>query len=283
MDAAERTLQEAIADACLAEGAAEAMARDLRGFLASHGVEPGDIDAMLASPRRLAVYRALVRNGLSGVVARVLRRTRGRMNAACGGRFDADFARFVAEVGPRTHFLRDLPSELFAWVEPRWRSDVAVPAYLVDLAAHEIATFEVSAARDASPHAGAAATELAIDRALVFDASARRLHYGWAVHELPDDDGSVEAPARREVRLLGYRDRDHAVRWLELTPLAAAIVERLLGGAPIGRAVGEACAAHASAPEQVAGDVARLLADLAERGVIRAARRAEAGGPQAER
>ena len=106
---------------------------------------PEDVDAAAAAPHRLAVYRSLVRNGLSGVVLRMLPRTRARMNAACGGRFDQDFARFVDEVGPRTHYLRDVPAELFAWAEPRWRGDPRVPAYLPDLASFELAHFAVAA------------------------------------------------------------------------------------------------------------------------------------------
>ena len=84
-----------------------------------------DVEAILAAPRRLAVYRSLVRNGLAGVVVRMLPRTRARMNAACAGRFDADLAAFLEEVGPRTHYLRDVPGELFAWAQPRWAADAA--------------------------------------------------------------------------------------------------------------------------------------------------------------
>jgi hypothetical protein len=118
-----RALETALARACLGAHAGDWIADDLRGFLEGHGVLPEDTEAILVEPRRLAVYRSLVRNGLSAVVLRMLPRTRARMNAACDGRFDADFARFVDEVGPRTHYLRDVPAELFAWTEPRWRKD----------------------------------------------------------------------------------------------------------------------------------------------------------------
>jgi hypothetical protein len=74
------------------------------------------------------------------------------------------------------------------------------------------------------------------------------------------------------VPLLAYRDAAHVVRWLELSPLAAAIVDRLLEGDPLAPAVGRACADHDTAPAAVAADVARLLADLAERGLLLGAR-----------
>jgi hypothetical protein len=263
-------LERVIADACLGVRAGDAIARDLRGFLEERDVAADDVDAIVAAPHRLAVYRSLVRNGLEGVVVRMLPRTRARLNAACAGRFDADLAAFLEEVAPRTHYLRDVPGELFEWAQPRWAADALVPRYLPDLAAHELACFAV-AASEARPR-GSPPGEVALDRALLFDDSARLMRYAWAVHELPADETATEVPTRRAVRLLAYRDAAHVVRWLELSPLAAAIVDRLLEGDPLAPAVGRACADHDTAPAAVAADVARLLADLAERGLLLGAR-----------
>ncbi len=265
-------LERAIADACLGEHTGDAMARDLRGFLEAHGVATEDVEAILKAPPRLAVYRTLVRNGLGAVVARMLPRTRARMNAACAGRFDTDVARFLAEVGPRTHYLRDVPKELFAWAEPRWRGDADVPSYLADLAAHELACFTVAASERGGEDSGRGGDDVTLDRPMAFDDSARLMRYAWAVHELPADEDATNEPLRRDVRLLAYRDGTHAVRWLELTPLAASTVERLMSGEPLGPAVERACADHGTAPGAVAADVARLLADLGERGVLLGAR-----------
>jgi hypothetical protein len=185
-------LERAIADACLGEQAGEAIARDLRGFLEARGVAAEDVDAILAAPHRLAVYRSLVRNGLAGVVVRMLPRTRARLNAACDGRFDSDVARFLEEVSPGTHYLRDVPAEFFAWARARWTADSKVPAYLPDLAAHELAGFAVAASE--SRPAGRLA-ELAPDRALAFADSARLMRYEWAVHELPVEETATAPPA----------------------------------------------------------------------------------------
>jgi hypothetical protein len=263
-------LERVIADACLGARAGDAIAQDLRGFLEERGVPADDVDAIVAAPHRLAVYRSLVRNGLEGVVVRMLPRTRARLNAACAGRFDADLAAFLEEVAPRTHYLRDVPAELFEWAQPRWAADPLVPRYLPDLTAHELACFAV-AASEAGPRESPPG-EVAMDRALLFHDSARLLRYAWAVHELPADETATELPTRREVRLLAYRDAAHVVRWLELSPLAAALVERLLEGDSLAPAVGRACADHDTAPAAVAADIARLLADLAERGLLLGAR-----------
>lgn len=274
---ADKALERAIADACLGARTGEAIERDLRGWLEEHGVVEEDVEAILAAPRRLAVYRSLVRNGLSGVIARMLPRTRARLNAACEassghpkGRFDADVRAFVDEVGPRTHYLRDVPGELVAWAAPRWRADPSVPAYLADLAAHELAHFSVAASASAAPPPTPA--PLALDRSLLFSESARLVRYGWAVHELPGDETSLAEPERRDVSLLAYRDAAHAVRWLELTPLAATLLERLLSGDALGAAIERACADHGAAAAPALADIARLLANLGERGVLTGAR-----------
>jgi hypothetical protein len=92
------------------------------------------------------------------------------------------------------------------------------------------------------------------------------------VHELSADEEATDEPARRDVQLLAYRDADHVVRWLELTPLAGAVLERLLGGENLGAGVERACADHGAVPGAVLPDVARLLSDLGERGVLLGAR-----------
>jgi uncharacterized protein len=270
MSEVDASLQRAMAEACLGLRAGKDITRDLRGWLAGHGVPEEDVEAILAAPRRLSVYRSLVRNGLSSVVLRMLPRTRARMNAACCGGFDVDLEAFLDEVGPRTHYLRDVPAEYLAWAIPRWRADPCVPEYLPDLATHELAAFAVATATAASP---VQAAEVALERPLTFLGSTRLMHHAWAVHELAQDEGDqatapAEWPVRREVHLLAYRDADHAVRWLELTPLAAAIVARLVGGEPLGEAVAVACAQAGAAAGAVLPELARLLADLGERGVL---------------
>lgn len=270
MSEPERALARALAEACFSEEAGEALARDPRRFLEKHGVAPEDIEASLASAPRLAVYRSLVRNGLSAVVLRMLPRTRARMNDLCGGRFDHDFARFVDEVGPRTHYLRDVPHEFLAWAAPGWRADPRVPAYLAELAEHEVTGFAIAAAGEEARDPDGLA-DVGLDRAIVFSGSMRLLRYTWAVHELSEDEEARDAPVRRDVHLLAYRDAEHRVRWLELTPLAARIVEKLRAGALLGVAITSACDEFGTSPSS--GAVANLLADLGHRGVLLGAAR----------
>ncbi|MGH7270591.1 MAG: HvfC family peptide modification chaperone [Polyangiaceae bacterium] len=274
---AARAIERAIADACLGETTVGTRASALQEFLAARGVATEDIDAILSAPPRLAVYRSLVQNGLKAVIARVLPLTRARMDSQHPGRFDGDVARFLSEIGPRTHYLRDVPSEFLAWALPRWRTSGAVQGYLPDLATHEAAYFAVSASENAP---ASPAGEVDLRSPVAFTSSMARVHYAWAVHELSVDEGTA-LPVRRDVRLLGYRDADNVVHWLELTPLADSIVRRLASGETLGDAVTRACTDHDTAPASVSDAIARLMTDLSERGVLLGSRPGSAADPKA--
>jgi hypothetical protein len=260
----ETRLEEMFAAACLRQGSEAAFTADLRAFLESHGVAPDDVAAILAAPPRLSLYRRLVRNNLTGVTEKMLGRTRARMDAVAPGVFDESFAAFLDQIGPRTHYLRDVPADFLGWAEPRWRTRMDLPAWLVDLARHELVEFSVAAAEDSTD--AARVTEIAPDRPLVIAASARLMRYAFAVHELPPDASDRSEPAPRPTSLLLYRDEENAVRSVELTPFAAAIVERLLGGAALLDAVRDGATDIKGSPDVL--DVARFLADLAERGIV---------------
>jgi hypothetical protein len=264
MNDATAALERALVDACLDPRGGEAIVGDLRAFLENRGVRAEDVDAILAAPARMGIYRALVRNGLSAVVARLMPRTRARMNAASDGSFDAAFARFLHEVAPRTHYLRDVPEEFFEWAKPLWDADARLRPYLVDLAAHELACFAVASLE--APAQPAPVTEVDLARPAVLSPSLKLMRYQWAVHELPEDPSALGEPLNRKVALAGYRDEEHAVRWLELTPLAAGILERLAARDPLGVGIARACADQGARADLA--DIAKLLADLGARGIL---------------
>jgi hypothetical protein len=257
-------LQSAMAKACF--GKDPAFDRDLRGFLASHGVDKEDIDALLASPRRLGLYRKLVRHNVIGVIDDMLGRTRARLDAVVPGMFDRSIAEFLDEVGPKTPHMRDVPAEFLAHAAPRWRADERLPRWIADYAELELVDFTIGVAPRPAPPPPLA--EVSADRPLVFGDPHTFVRLAWAVHELPE--GDVRAvPQERPVTILVYRDAEHCTRFLELTPLAAAILDRLFAGDALGPAMVAACNAenHPLNDEVLAG-AARLLADLGERGVL---------------
>ncbi|MFO0763077.1 MAG: putative DNA-binding domain-containing protein [Byssovorax sp.] len=240
------------------------LAVDRAAFLAEGGAAPADRAHLAAAPdRRLLLYRKLVRGGLTRAIAIELPRTAARM----GERFEAWIERFIEEEGPRSHYLRDVAFELLAWAAPRWADDPSVPGYLGDLARHELSGFDVAAAPE-DPR-GPSGEDLDLDRAVRFDRAARLHRYDHAVHLLLADLDARDEPPREPTALLAYRDAEHEVRYLALTPLAAAIVERLLGGATLRDGVmGGAAALGQPLDGAVLAGTAALLDDLRQRGVV---------------
>jgi uncharacterized protein len=262
-------LQAMLAHACFGKDAEATFAGDLGAYLARHGVAEEDAAALLASPRRLGIYRRLVRHNVENVIGAMLERTRVRLEAHRRGAFDAEVAAFLDEVGPRTPHLRDVPREFLAFAAPRLAADPALPPWLVDHAQVELVEFTVGVLPRGQPQPALA--DIAADRPLVFLEARMLVRAAWAVHDMPDDPRSE--PEERPVTLLVYRDAEHRTRFLDLTPLAAEILERLFRGAPLAVAMTEACAARGEPlTEAVLAGAARLLADLGERGVLLGAR-----------
>lgn len=266
---AEARVQEMIAAACLGATSDAEFTANLRSFLESKGLDPADTEAILASPPRLALYRRLIRNNLTGVTERMLHRTRARLDAVVRGAFESSFVAFLDEVGPRTSYLRDVPGEFLAWVLPRWSARLDLPPWLGDLALHELSEFQLAAEpADAPPPV----SEVALDRALVLRGPVRVLRYAFAVHELPAAESDRTEPRPEPTAVLGYRNAEHEVLYLKLHPALATLTEELLREVPLGDAVARAAAASSLSPDALLDPVARYLADLGERGVLLGAR-----------
>lgn len=238
-------------------------ADQLSSLCRQHGVSARDAEALIATRERLLVYRELLRGNLREALGLSIPRSMARL----GSTFDEYFDRFLCERGPSSHYLRDVTPELLAFVRPLWQADARVPSYLPDLALHESLHIEVSAL-PAPPRRDLPAP-LGLELGVELSRALRLVRYRHAVHELPEDEADRSVPEARDVQLLVYRSPEHDVRYLELTPLAFDIVECLQRGDTLGSAVSEAAARHRSPlTEALVSNVAKLLADLAERGVV---------------
>jgi hypothetical protein len=239
-------------------------AAELAAWLSPHGLEPEEAAAFSGNLERLLVYRTLVRGTLLGALEIAIPRSVARL----GPLFAEYFDRFLAERGPATHYLRDVTDEWLTFVAPLFANDPRVPPFVLDLARHE--ALEIDVASSADTVEPPREVELDLASSLAFARDARVVRYRFRVHELPADVGDRSVPEPRPTALFVYRSREHDVRYLELSPLAANLSERLLGGQPLGAAVTEAAAATlGAAPNQsVLEGTARLLADLAERGAL---------------
>jgi hypothetical protein len=236
---------------------------------ACFGKSPPSAEELAAAdlpPKRVAIYRRLLRHNVFGVIETMLGKTKARLDARVSGEMDRAVDAFLDEVGPRTPHLRDVPSEFLAFIAPRWRADERLPRWIADHAELELLDFTISVAPRPLPPPPLA--DVTAERALVFAEPKALIRLGWAVNVIAADETAAE-PEERPVAILVYRDREHCSRFLELTPLAAAILERLFAGETLGQAMTNACAVLD--PEVLAG-TAHLLADLGERGVLLGAR-----------
>ncbi|MEZ4453446.1 MAG: putative DNA-binding domain-containing protein [Nannocystaceae bacterium] len=245
--------------------AAARIQSDLAGFYRDHGIDGDALVAMVErGPSRLLMYRKMVRGRLHRTIREFMPRTFARLGKR---RFDADFAAFMAEAGSHTVLLREVPREFLTFTAPRWRAD-GLADYLVDLARHEI----VGVAVRNDPGGGEAPTglDLALDRPLRFDGSVRFQRYAHAVHRLTDDPEDRSEPTAEPVGMLVYRDREGGrARYIELTPRASEVIDRLLAGAPVEAALREGTAA-AGQPldDDFLSSMVHLFTDLVERQVI---------------
>ena len=119
----QQALESALAELVL--GAELDVADDaaVRAWFDRHGVAPEDRAAL--DVRRLGVYRGLVRHNLRQAVELAMPRVVARL----GPTFDEYFDRFLAERGPRTHYLRDVTAELLDFCEPSWENDRRIFAW----------------------------------------------------------------------------------------------------------------------------------------------------------
>ena len=251
------------ASACLVRhaDAPERIHEDARTWFEALGVEPDHAEAFAdLGAKRILLYRKLVRNGLRSAIRKLIPRTAARL----GPSFDVWVDRYCDDEMPRSHYLRDVATEFVDWVLPKWSADESIPRYLSDLARLEL--FEFHIAISMSERREVSGQELALDKPVVFDASVRIAHFDHAVQRLDEDETDREIPIEESTRLLGYRDAEYEVHYLELNTFAADILERLLAGKKFGEAVLEAFGGVPPAP--VLQTIAQMLSDFAELKVL---------------
>ena len=235
-------------------------------WLQARGVDEPDVRALASiGGERLLVYRSLVHNRLLNAIREFVPRA-----AARRGRepLRSDFASFMELQGPRSPYLRDVPGEFVAWVGERWAADAGVSQWLAELARHELLELDVRN----DPRGGEPATgvELALDRTLAFDGSARLMRYAFAVHRLPADVDDRSEPERRSTDLLVFRDARNKVRYLELTPWAGLVLaQSLVARRPLAESLQLAAAAIGEPlDDDKLGKAAMLFAELTDAGVL---------------
>ncbi len=213
---------------------------------------------------RAWLYRELVQNNVRGVLRQLIPRATALMDEHAKGSVEALVDDFLRGPGMRSHYMREIPYEIFAWGKERLAGDARLPPYTVTLAAWELFWFRVRIAErtprpdqlvDAAPH-----LPLVLESPALLETFACNIH-AW------EDDTPPPEPA--ETILLGYRDEKEEPKLFVLTPLAAAIVRELQKGSALAHAIPNACKTLGlDLSQSVLNDSARLLADLSNAGII---------------
>ncbi len=255
--------QELIAELCLLSNAGSDLSAKVKALIEAANLPAEDAAILKADADRLLWYRRLVRNNLEGVIESVLERTKLAFSNFAPSQFERLVNEFLAVSAPRTHYLRDVPLEFFEFAEPRWRS-LTVPLFLVNFARFELVEFAAGTTID--PPRKLEPVVPTPDRGLVFANAARLEPFDFPVHAFVDN-GPI--PSAKHTNLLFYRDGEHVVRTLELTPLAASIVKQLIDHKSIKDSLAAALESEGRAfTPAIVSQTAELFAGLSSRGVV---------------
>jgi hypothetical protein len=234
------------------------------------GLDEADRAAMLAhGPRRVLAYGQMVFGRLYRTLFELMPRTSKLLEPHGLG---AELRTWVTEVGPRSPYLLELPSEFLAWVRPRWLARIGSaehwPAWLLELAEHELLIPAVR--HDHRDCGGPSAHAIELERGLASNPTARLITRRFAVHRLPAKlPTPLPQPDEGDFVLVAWRDAGDRVQVLELEPRAAALLERLLAGQTLREALFGACAAVGETLDDgILQSTALTLADWCDRHLL---------------
>ena len=238
---------------------------DVEAFLREAGVEGEDLEQMASlGAQRIEAYRALVHNRIRNTVDDFIPRCADRLGL---DRLGADVAAFMDERAMQSPYLRDIPNEFVSWALPRWERDPEVPAYLPDLARHELLRLDVKN----SPKGGESPTEEKIDleKPILVEGSAVVMRYAYAVHKLPRARTDRTEPEQEDTCLIAFRGQDQKTHYIDCKPWVAALIEGLIGGKTLKQSLfGALESVGMELNDDILSRTAVVLADFSDQGLL---------------
>jgi len=207
------------------------------------------------SARRVGVYRELVFNNLCGFVDACFPVCRSLLGDARWRRLCRGFLR---DWPLHTPWFREVPREFVRYLNEGGVTQ-PLPRWLAELAHYEWAELAVDVMAP-QPPAFAAPGDL-LDAPVVVNPALMNLAYAWPVHRI----GPAYRPRRPQAtHLVVYRDTDERVRFSEVMPLTARLIDLLVSESLSGRQAIQRLAGELNHPNpgQLLGFGAELLADL---------------------
>lgn len=225
------------------------------------------LEALTTDPRaadRFRVYRRMARHRLSDVIENSFPRLRVAL-----GELEPYLERWFDERPPQSPYIRDVAGEFAKWLSTANLENQ--PPWVNELAAFEWATLDVQhAAEEEGAEDVREIGELDFERPAILTPAHRILRARYGVHRLPEALEELPQLEEGPFALCVYRDpASHEARVLELSPIAAAILEEVRTGDRT--VVGAVRAAAAREGFAIDGPFveafSELVADLSERGV----------------
>lgn len=221
-------------------------------------------------PRRLRVYRDLIRTTLDGLLTSqfpVIRRLRGETfwSALVDG--------FIREHRAQTPLFPEVGQEFVAWLRARAEAGHGDPAFLPELAHYEWAELGL-ALSDAFEDPSRIDVDGDLMQGIpVLSPQAWPLAYAWPVDRLRPDYQPEHPPAEPTLLLL-QRTADHAIRFARLDPLGYALLEQVGSAPAAGAVIVQRLADAWNLPaEPLMAPAQAMLASMRERGVVLGTRR----------
>lgn len=182
-----------------------------------HVAVPAGID-----DRRMAVYRQLFFNNLRNLLATMFPVLRKLHDDARWAHFIRGFMR---DHRAQTPYFLQLPREFLDFLANEYEPDGDFP-FLAELAHYEYAELEASIVPETDDLDQLDEHGDLIDGVPVLTVASRVHAYRWPVHRI-STSYIPEEPSAEPVFLAVYRGRDDRVRFLELNPVTAQLVERM--------------------------------------------------------
>jgi hypothetical protein len=185
------------------------------------------------SAKQIGIYAELLRNKIEDSLLSCFPITRELLGKR---HWNHLIRRFIAQHRCESPLFRQIPDEFVAFLENE-RSDASDPPFLTELAHYEWMGLVLSVASEEMPVAGIPIDGDWTEGSVVFAPTLQLLRYAFPVHRI-----SAGLTGRRKWRswrkqppdhlteqtfLLGFRDRLDEVRFLEVNPATARLIELL--------------------------------------------------------
>lgn len=236
----------------------------------AHQPAPSDIEE-----RRMAIYRELIFNNIEQFLQNgfpVLR----KIYSDC--RWNALARDFIAHHRCQTPIFSEIPKEFVDYLMRERELSEEDPPFLVELAHYEWVELALATSRIENDLSGIDPNGDLIDAPPALSPLAWSFGYRFPVHRI-GPDYQPESPPEQPSYLVVYRDRTLQVRFLEINPVTARMIELLRAGeemegadeaTPTGRAIIDQISVELAHPhpEVVLAGGQQALEELHRHGIV---------------